>query len=166
MKLLDRHCIRKMKSKVQIIENISAILLGFYIAVLLWITVVGRNITVEDPFLFSPFHTFTSIFSEIKEQGITGDFWGNILLFFPIGFITTFITRVPKIKYITFLGFVVSTVVELSQVVFSRGYFEIDDLITNTIGAFIGALIGLIVKKFLNSSRNIQSKNPPKYDKR
>lgn len=65
----------------------------------------------------------------------------NVLLFIPYGLLYCWnFPRRGKILRCTFLGAVISLGIETMQLVTGRGYFQIDDIVTNTLGAFIGAL--------------------------
>lgn len=66
----------------------------------------------------------------------------NVLLFIPYGlFYCWNFPRRLKVLRCTFLGAVLSLGIETMQLVTGRGYFQIDDIVTNTLGAFIGALL-------------------------
>lgn len=61
--------------------------------------------------------------------------FGNIALFLPVGFVA----YRGSIARATFFGFAVSLGIEVSQYVFAAGHSDIEDLICNTAGAFLGA---------------------------
>lgn len=66
----------------------------------------------------------------------------NILLFIPLGLLLPFYWR--KLKNVIScmgIGFLFSVIIEVGQLVTKRGYFQIDDIITNTLGSLIGACI-------------------------
>ena len=70
----------------------------------------------------------------------------NILLLMPVTFLLPFINKerfraVPTI----FLGFLFSLGIEVSQFVFCKGLFELDDLVNNTIGVVIGYVLARMV---------------------
>ena len=50
-------------------------------------------------------------------------------------------------KRVILLGFGISVVIEFTQFLTARGLAEIDDVISNTVGALIGALIWSVEKK-------------------
>ena len=62
-------------------------------------------------------------------------FYLNILLFVPFGFLL----HLPPRETII-LGFLFSLAIEISQLISGLGMFETDDLITNTLGTWIGIL--------------------------
>ncbi len=72
----------------------------------------------------------------------------NILLFIPYGFL--FPLTWKKCKGIVpnvFIGFVTSLLIETLQLVSGRGIFQIDDIITNSLGALIGYLLFALFAK-------------------
>lgn len=67
---------------------------------------------------------------------------GNVLAFFPFGFILPVITRRMQSGFlITLSGFGFSLLVELLQLVTKVGCFDVDDLLLNTLGAAAGYLL-------------------------
>lgn len=77
---------------------------------------------------------------------------GNIILFIPFGFLAPIvIKRLRKsLLTITFLGMFLSVSIEMSQFLFTHRVSNIDDVILNTLGAFIGA-IGIKLSFFIKS---------------
>lgn len=66
----------------------------------------------------------------------------NVLLFIPFGILTPLVWKRMRHPFIcTFLGFCLSCMIELTQLVTERGHFQVDDIMTNTIGSLIGSLI-------------------------
>ncbi len=63
----------------------------------------------------------------------------NILFFVPLGFLLPFIhKRFNDPVVVTATGFLFSFGIESMQFITSRGVTEIDDIINNTLGAFVG----------------------------
>ena len=105
------------------------ILVALYILIILWITLFSRRPGTE--------RVFRGLFWEI-EMGYWGDIALNILLFIPLGLL---LGRKQAIA----IGLMLSAGIELTQYVFRLGVCELDDVLNNTIGAAIGALL---YKKF------------------
>lgn len=73
----------------------------------------------------------------------------NVLLFIPYGLFYCWNFSGPgKVLQCTYLGAVISLGIETMQLVTGRGYFQIDDIVTNTLGALIGALLFAGVSRF------------------
>lgn len=69
----------------------------------------------------------------------------NVLLFIPYGFISCFAFRgMRHILSCTAFGAATSVGVECLQLVTGRGFFQLDDILTNTIGAMLGCMVYLL----------------------
>lgn len=65
----------------------------------------------------------------------------NVLLFIPFGFISPCAFKIfRKLHICVAAGFLSSLSIELLQLLTQRGFFQIDDIITNTLGMLIGYL--------------------------
>ena len=69
-------------------------------------------------------------------------FVGNIIWFIPFGFYLRYTGKPKGILRITICGFFLSLTIETLQYVFGTGYSELDDLVLNTFGVWIGAVSG------------------------
>ncbi|MBO4653718.1 MAG: VanZ family protein [Lachnospiraceae bacterium] len=81
-------------------------------------------------------------------------FWrnvvGNIIAFFPMGLLVALLA--PKRPYCVFalaIVYLSCAVAEILQYVFNVGSFDIDDVILNTLGGFIGILVSIPVRRLL-----------------
>ena len=63
----------------------------------------------------------------------------NILMLLPIGVSMSFVWKSPK--RILIFGFLFSCLIETSQLLTGRGLFEIDDILHNTLGVYLGTLL-------------------------
>ena len=115
-------------------KYISYILIGAYIAVVLWITLFSRIGNEYREFLY-PFYSYKKILRGNKKFFLENV--GNIILFIPFG-ITMKSFGVKSLKRTILIGFVTSLFIELFQTVFALGTFECDDLMHNTIGTILG----------------------------
>ena len=79
----------------------------------------------------------------------SGNHWylilGNIALFMPFGFFFTIILRKPDWKKAAIIGFVFSSVIEVTQVLTDRGLGELDDVLHNTWGSLMGYCAAVIL---------------------
>ena len=73
------------------------------------------------------------------------NFLGNIIMFIPIGFLIKYLWNV-KDKKVILIGSSISLFIELSQLFLQRGT-DIDDIILNTLGTFIGLKLYKTMKK-------------------
>ncbi len=84
-----------------------------------------------------PEHIFCGLFWELRNQ-MWGDIIKNIALFVPFGFL---LGGRKGVLY----GFLLSCGIEFTQFITRFGYCELDDILNNTIGASIGAVIALLI---------------------
>lgn len=68
---------------------------------------------------------------------------GNIFMFIPFGILTSllFHRSLKMVVYVTILSFLLSLFIEVNQFIFTYRVADIDDLLLNTIGGFIGSLL-------------------------
>ena len=86
---------------------------------------------------------FTDLFATYYENGIWMVLYlvvGNIVWFVPFGFLVPLIWQKLKSYVVIPLGFCLSLIIEVSQLVSGKGMFEIDDLVLNTFGSALGYL--------------------------
>ena len=73
----------------------------------------------------------------------------NILLFVPFGILIYLFFRKSKTGFAIFAttltGLLMSSVIECAQFLTGRGMFEVTDLVTNTTGALVGAVIAALL---------------------
>lgn len=69
----------------------------------------------------------------------------NILLFIPYGFLCSLNFQSARNFFIcTLVGAMTSLGIETLQLITERGFFQVDDILTNTLGAMVGCLLFLI----------------------
>lgn len=67
---------------------------------------------------------------------------GNVVGFMPFGLLLPLMrSEVRKAWRVTVLGFEISALIELSQLIFKVGCFDVDDIILNTFGAWLGYVL-------------------------
>ena len=71
---------------------------------------------------------------------------GNILMFVPFGFFTSFYLKLDKKRIIFYLTLIVSIIIELIQLKIGRA-FDVDDIILNMLGSFLGYFMYRIMDK-------------------
>ena len=115
-----------------------------YLAVLLRITVFRSGFSITGAFSgdeinIVPIADLIKVFLSDKCYFVYL-FFGNIIWFVPFGFLLKRLTRLSIIKIILF-GFLLSLFIETMQFIFGVGVSETDDLILNTIGVIVGAVM-------------------------
>lgn len=106
------------------------------------------------------YHYNLELFKEIKRfikyrellgiESFVVNIFGNIFAFSPFGFFLPMISS-KKISflYVILLSFEFSLSIELLQLIFKVGIFDVDDLLMNTLGVAIGYLVYWLCNKIL-----------------
>lgn len=78
----------------------------------------------------------------------------NIIMFVPFGILVPLVfSRMQKVRFCVLTGFLFSCVIELSQLVTQRGYCQLDDVVTNTLGTLVGWMIWKIWNKLKSQKK-------------
>lgn len=112
-----------------------AILLAIYIFLTLGITLLVREPLGKDLIQTVWFLGLKSHNTAILVHGAL-----NIVLFVPIGVLTGLTVRKNRLLLSTLAGLFLSETIECSQLIWQRGTFDVNDLLNNTLGAFLGGL--------------------------
>ena len=147
--ILIFYLIEKKLSKKKSI--VYVIICALYATFLLTVTVLGRlpNSTSN---IYNLFLTYKEYYN--GNMGAKYDILYNIFLFIPVGLLTI---RYKQVKFIIGVLLVLPIFIEFTQLVTSRGVFEITDIINNEIGGFIGFLIALLFSILLQSIKQVLS---------
>ncbi|MFC7373603.1 VanZ family protein [Fictibacillus iocasae] len=89
------------------------------------------------------------LFDSIRLMWHSGDYWlifkniiGNLMLFFPLGFLLPLISRVfSSWRTMFIIGFGTSALIEMLQYSYAQRIFDIDDILLNGIGTLMGLLL-------------------------
>lgn len=80
---------------------------------------------------------------------------GNMLLFIPYGMVVPLaFDRMRKLKWTVLSGVVLSSVIEVIQLVFHRGLFEFDDIFNNTVGVLLGYGMHILIMDVVTKEKN------------
>ena len=147
----------KTKNK-NIIIKILKIIFIIYIAILSYFLFFseryGRDIVHSEYrynlTLFKELERFIKHRKIIGLEGFVVNIIGNVFAFTPFGFLLPIISpKNRKIINVTLLTLQFSFTIELLQLIFKVGIFDVDDLFMNT----LGGVIGFLIFKILNSIR-------------
>ena len=93
-----------------------------------------------------PLRSMAPYLKNITEPYAFKNIIANILVFIPLGFFVSNKNHKNVFKtLIICLGIILS--IELIQLFFKIGFFDVDDIILNFIGSLIGVLINLVAQK-------------------
>lgn len=126
---------------------IVTILFLLYLAIVLRITVFRSTFTLQNlcqngRIVLTLFEGYIDLIRRGDWFAFTYLFVGNIIWFVPFGMYLQYMGKQRKLLYIAIDGFLFSLLIETLQYVFGTGFSELDDLVLNTLGAWIGG--GLI----------------------
>ena len=89
--------------------------------------------------LFAEIKRFWIYREEVGTLAMVLNIFGNVVGFVPFGYILPVMhCRFQNCLLVTLGGFSLSLCVETAQLVFRVGCFDVDDLVLNTLGAFLG----------------------------
>jgi glycopeptide antibiotics resistance protein len=71
---------------------------------------------------------------------------GNIIMFIPFGFFTSYYLKLNKRSIVFFITLIVSIVIELIQLKIGRA-FDVDDIILNMVGSLIGYYVYRLIDR-------------------
>ena len=139
---------------------INAVIFSLSTAIILYATILTRTYGVYSVIL-TPFATFTAAH---QQPELYREMLMNVFLFFPLGL--TLSNALPqkwnrwvRIAFTTLVGCVLSTGIEYAQYRYALGMAEADDVICNTLGAFIGSTSLLIAHAIEKSRERVRHTN-------
>lgn len=127
------------------LQGIAKLLLSEYAFLIYCSTVIFRDFNPSRGHYFTPFWSYS------RQDLITENIM-NVVVFIPVG-ILLFITRRKNVSQLKawiiaiVSGLAMSVGIESLQLIFKKGYAEVDDLMHNTLGCFIGCTLCLIIAK-------------------
>ena len=161
--------------KKPLVRGTALIIFAFYILGNLSFTILGREVIYAQklPTFSSYRNAFNldyGIFETLRmlPQGLRNtldhvhinsytaarEVFLNILLYIPMGYLLPFVIKPMRYSVLacTAVGFVCSCATEYAQLRWSIGYFQIDDIINNTLGCMIGAILGCVLSRLWRTS--------------
>lgn len=109
-----------------------------YIAVLLRLTIFRSNTMVQRAANFRLFADLIDVYKTASTWQFVRLFFGNIGWFVPWGIMLPVLIKRNSLWLTVLTGLGFSFLIEITQYIFRKGFFEIDDLILNAFGAIIG----------------------------
>lgn len=117
------------------VRQASFCLLMGYVFLVLCTTIFYREETFEKRYYLQPLWSYGVLYNKLLAQIIL-----NFMLFIPIGFFVGGALKKKHIWNALGVGFALSFFIELTQLISTRGVFNVDDIIHNTLGCAIGFL--------------------------
>lgn len=105
-----------------------------YISCILYITILSRTKSLNYIVKPIPFWSFIDWFRGNWARGVSIAL--NVVLFIPLGYLLSGLWKSKRVPVITCL--VVTIAIEIVQLITCRGYFDVDDIISNLVGSIVG----------------------------
>ena len=139
---------------------INAVLCSITALIILYATILTRTPGDYKPIL-TPFATFTAA---LQQPELYREMLMNVFLFFPLGLtLSNALSRKwhrwLRIILTTLVGCALSAGIEYAQYRYALGTAEVDDVICNTMGAFIGSTSLLIAHTIEKSRERVRHTN-------
>jgi len=131
-------------------------LLALYIVVLIWLVLFKFSFHIFSKFNYHhrslnliPFAAPSMVNGEINY----GEMISNCIFFIPFGLLLS--VNLKKIRFLPKLAFifVFSVIAELIQYIFAIGATDITDVITNTVGGFLGLILYDLSNKYIKNEK-------------
>lgn len=139
-------------------RSVTRLLLPAYLLLNLYFTLLMREPGEDYPIILTPMRSYFAVLGwDIQSFHVVGQLlqgsWEepiafafasligimqNLILFIPFGFLLCGATDQPRTSRILLLGFLLSLSIELCQLVFRLGWFEVDDILHNVLGTYLG----------------------------
>lgn len=131
-------------------ENLYLLFFLMYIFIVYYKTVLQRDFSYSPlENVFSGWKIFVTQYNGLDYQVI-----GNVVMFLPFSFFFCLMNQeknnIYLLKFSILFSFLFSLFIELNQLIFSKGTFQFSDIVYNTLGGLIGALIYLLIKLIKN----------------
>lgn len=132
----------------------NVVLFVVYFAVVLYLTVFMRIGSVDTSIVTVPFDDLTRAITE-RDPALVTHMALNVLMFVPFGYLVPAMNPkyFRKWSFAMLGGLVVSTVIEGTQMIFSLGQSDVDDIIANTLGAVVGYILIRFIWQFRKNWR-------------
>ena len=148
-------CINQRKRTI-----IDAVLCFITALIILYVTVLTRT-PGDYELILTPFATVTAA---QQQPELYREMLMNVFLFFPLGLtLSNALLRKwhcwSRIVITTLIGFILSAGIEYAQYRYALGMAEVDDVICNTLGAFIGSTSLLIAHTIEKSRERVRHTN-------
>jgi glycopeptide antibiotics resistance protein len=135
---------------------LSGSLFALYLVTLLWLVLFKLRVNISS--VFNDHHRSLNLIPFAAPSMVHGEIgYGemiyNCLFFIPFGLLLSVNFKKPGFLKKLAIIMVFSVTVELIQFIFAIGATDITDVITNTLGGFIGLTLYALCNKYINSEK-------------
>ena len=130
-------------------KRIKIVLFIITIGFILWMTIFTRHSSGVHTIEMRPFWGFQEMLAGNPNWKLYATYWiKNVLLFMPFGFLLP----CKDLRFALIVGVIFSIVIEIIQYFACLGLCELDDVICNGLGTFLGFRMFAFVQKFIKRS--------------
>ena len=127
-----------------------------YFSALIYIVMFKNDGNAVRTVRWQPFNIALRYFSgELTLLNTLKNVLGNFFLFMPIGLVLPLISDKFSFVKCLIVGFILSLLAETLQYVFCLGVSDVDDIMTNTFGVFVGACIYWLILRKMKYRKSI-----------
>ncbi len=139
--------------RIRLLSFIFLPVLALYLSFVAQLTLFSRIPNSYTQYKIMLFWSYSAI-ANGSTHLIYEVFW-NVILFIPIGMLQMLIFSCKRKWMISvFVGFLLSSSIEVIQLLSHRGLFEFDDIVHNTLGAFIGTCLYVFISVLSKKKRS------------
>jgi glycopeptide antibiotics resistance protein len=123
-------------------------LLALYLGILIWLVLFKLQYNIAS--VLNYHHRSLNLIPFAAPSRETID---NVIIFIPFGVLLN--VNFKKVKFLPKLAYILvfSLTVELIQSIFAIGATDITDIITNTVGGFLGLKLYGLINKYINNKK-------------
>lgn len=146
---------RFFEKETKVSDILTGIMLSVYVSVILQLTLVCRGDNTRIGIELDVFHGLLG-----PDNAYHRLMWAyvvlNCMLFVPYGFILSMFTfvhgRKPLIQFtvVMIISLMTSLIIEMAQLITGRGFYEIQDIVVNTLGGIIGWMVFKVIYCIIN----------------
>ncbi|MFG6367495.1 MAG: VanZ family protein [Lachnospiraceae bacterium] len=127
-------------------KRVITFLFFLYLVIVLRITVFRSTFTLQQlcqngKINLTLFEEYIVLLRQESYFSFSYLFFGNIVWFIPFGMYLQYMGKNKTLFHAAVCGFLFSLLIETLQFVFGTGFSELDDLILNMFGAWVGAAL-------------------------
>lgn len=134
--IYSNNYVEKLKDKNKV-KKFSQIIVFIYYVILLFNMVIFARFGSATGYNLIPFKTLVDLINNGNIYSIVINIFGNLLVFMPLEYFIIDLFKINKIYLNLILSFGIILLIEVFQLIFKVGVFDIDDIILCTLGMII-----------------------------
>ena len=143
--------VRKLFNKeTELSDILTGIIMAVYVSIILQLTLVCRSDNSRIGIELDIFHGLVGPENDFHWLMIAYVVL-NCMLFIPFGFVLSLFSFLNERRYVIqvalvmLISLIVSLSIEITQLITGRGYYETQDMVSNTLGGIIGWLVYVVL---------------------